>query len=211
MTLSARPRISISHLEVLKFLGHPQSPKFIQMVKEVNQQATNLLSSIYHITEYNNILDHLEQIDNSKMQHCNDFVGVASIGSRLEQEVSHLLDSGLISQGMVLDAHGTVAVRKVVEETLQAIKIIARKASHFLGDVIVPGVNGDNLQSQRVILQALGNQNDIVLTEKLLLKPLKSSTFYVPLFHNQKKLQNSIPCKSCSHYSKQCKRCEIVL
>ena len=70
---------------------------------------------------------------------------------------------------------------------------------------------GGLADTSRVILQALGNQNDIVLTKKLLLKPLKSSTFYVPLFQGQQKLQNSIPCKSCSHYSKQCKHCEIVL
>lgn len=211
MSLSARPKISVSPTEVLKLLGALQSARLNQIVHEVSQQALTLLKPIYHIAQPANESASLGSLNGSGMEAKGYYVGAGSIGVKLEHNVSRLLKSGSISQGMVLDAFGTIATRKVVAEAVRAIEDRTTKTGLFPGRTIMPGMDGVSLEAHRAILQALGTQKDIAITEKLLLKPLKSATFCVLLFRNRNNLQESVLCQNCSHYNPQCNGCEIIL
>ncbi len=211
MSLSAHPKISVSPTEVLKLLGALKSLRLNQIAHEVSQQALTLLRPIYHIAQPVNSSTSLGALNGSGIQAREYYVGAASIGAKLEHDVSRLLKSGFISHGMVLDAFGTIATRKVVAEAVRAIEDRTTKNSLFPGRTIMPGMEGANLEAHRAILQALGTQKDIILTEKLLLKPLKSATFCVPLFRNRNNLQESVLCQNCSHYNPQCDGCEVIL
>ncbi|MHA2270226.1 MAG: hypothetical protein ACXACI_00075 [Candidatus Hodarchaeales archaeon] len=208
MSLSTRPKISVSPTEVLKLLGALQSARLNQIAHEVSQQALTLLRPVYHIAQPDNDSTSLGSLNGSGREAKGYYVGAASIGAKLEHDISRLLAEGFLSQGMVLDAFGTIATRKVVAEAVRAIE---DRTSLFPGKTIMPGVDGVSLEAHRAILQALGTQNDITLTEKLLLKPLKSATFCVPLFRNRNNLQESVLCQNCSHYNPQCDGCEVIL
>ncbi|MFW9915289.1 MAG: hypothetical protein ACFFGZ_06725 [Candidatus Thorarchaeota archaeon] len=211
MILSAHPKISVAPTEVLKLLGALQSVRLNQIAHEVIQQASALLSPVYHIAQPVNDSTSLDSLNASGMEAKQYYVGAASIGAKLEQDISRLLAEGFLSQGMVLDAVGTIATRKVVTEAVRAIEDRTTKAGLFPGRTIMPGMEGVSLEAHKAILRALGTQKDITLTEKLLLKPLKSATFCVPLFRNRNNLQGSDLCQNCSHYNPQCNGCEVIL
>ncbi|MHA2496832.1 MAG: hypothetical protein ACXAEI_15250 [Candidatus Hodarchaeales archaeon] len=211
MNLSAHPQISVSPTEVLKLLGALQSARLNQIAHEVSQQALTLLRPVYHITQPVNDSASLGYLNGGGMEAKRYYVGAASIGAKLESDISQLLSEGFLSQGMVLDAFGTIATRKVVTEAVRAIEDRTTKTGLFPGKTIMPGMGGVSLEAHRAILQALGTQNDITLTEKLLLKPLKSATFCVPLFRNRNNLQESVLCQNCSHYNPQCDGCEVII
>lgn len=207
MNLSSQPRISVSKHEILDFLGQPQSSRLIQLANEANREAQALLNPIYHISDAIQRPISKGKDDVSDSGNERYFVGAATIGAKLEQEVSRLFKSGLISQGLTLDAFGTIATRKTVNEAMKTISDVAAEDQLFPAKVILPGIAGESLELHNIILQAFGNQQDILVTEKLLLRPLKSSTFYVPLSHNADDYQNACFSQTCSRFNPQCKKC----
>ncbi|MFQ5978489.1 MAG: hypothetical protein ACE5OZ_10215 [Candidatus Heimdallarchaeota archaeon] len=207
MIFSSQPRISVSKHEILDFLGQPQSSRLIQLANEVNGEAQAFLSPIYHISDsiQRSISKRKRGISNPENERY--FVGAATIGAKLEQEVSRLFKSGLFSQGLTLDAFGTIATRKTVQEALKTIKDMAADDRLFPGKIIMPGIDGESLELHEIILQAFGSQQDILVTEKLLLRPLKSSTFYISLSHNSNEYHDTCFSQNCSRFNPKCNKC----
>lgn len=129
------------------------------------------------------------------------FVGIQTIGFRLEREAIRLSQEGEMLEGMVLDGCGTVAL----DEALELLRSMVIK--HVLerglqtGYNLCPGGNQIPLDAQKTLFNLLdGGKIGINLGEGLVMSPMKSHTLVIPVGERLSKpnLSCAITCELCA-------------
>jgi len=100
---------------------------------------------------------------------------LTTIGPRLEERVSQLMDGGEILKGAILDAVGSEAVEKVASWVEASIKETAAASGAEVSLRYSPGYCDWDIKEQKVLFSALdGDLHGVELTEDCLMMPKKS-------------------------------------
>ncbi|WP_407306981.1 vitamin B12 dependent methionine synthase [Desulfosporosinus sp. SB140] len=128
-------------------------------------------------------------------------VAVQTIGVRLVEESARLFQEGEMLEGMILDGCGTVAVDDVLELMRGMVIERGRVRGLQTGYNLCPGGRQVPLEVQKTIFQLLdGSQIGVVLSDTMLMSPVKSHSLIIPLGKNLSKpnLSCAITCEMCS-------------
>ena len=110
------------------------------------------------------------------------FIACLTIGSKLEEEVSALLEEKCFLKAYLLDAFGSVIVQKASKRVESLIADEARLQNLNTSVALSPGDFGWPLDGQRVIFNLVSAEKiDVELTDSFVMKPIKSITFIVGL------------------------------
>lgn len=100
---------------------------------------------------------------------------VLTIGPALELRAQELVEREQLTEGLLLDTAGWVAVDAVVRELRQELATEAGRRGLRLTGRMAPGFNGWALEQQRILFDALrGGRVSIELTEACVMLPRKS-------------------------------------
>jgi hypothetical protein len=130
---------------------------------------------------------------------------IGSIGSGLENQVSSAFESGDPFHAVILDAIGSIMLRRMVEEFYAASIIEAAKANMGMGPRVSPGCHRTPLSNQKTLFSLLDASSiGVRLSSSYLMSPMKSSSLFFPLGENiPVRLRTSDWCKFCD-FSERC-------
>jgi hypothetical protein len=110
------------------------------------------------------------------------FISCVTIGSKLEEEVSALLQEKCFLKAYLLDAFGSVIVQKASKRVESLISDEARLQNLNTSVALSPGDFGWPLNEQKMIFNLVSAEKiDVELTDSFVMIPLKSITFIVGL------------------------------
>lgn len=121
---------------------------------------------------------------------------LATIGRRLEEEVSRLMSGGQALDAMILDAIGSEAAEKAADAVQSAVESKARESGLVTTSRHSPGCCGWDVAQQRVLFQAVSVASlGVSLTESCLMVPRKSTSGVIGLFSSH--IAKISPCYAC--------------
>jgi cobalamin-dependent methionine synthase I len=196
--------VNIEDKEVLRLLGYnikskQPSQTIYSTISELRKQLHELLEpkAVYQIFDLSELK--AREIYNSaeKISFC-----ICTIGSKLEQRVSQLIQQGDMLRALILDAFGSDAVEQVEK---RAYKEICQRAEqlHLKSSVrFSPGYGKWSLEEQHYIFSILpANIINVSLTCSLMMIPRKSVSFAVKLGAEEYGDKNKAPCEDCTMHS----------
>ena len=107
-------------------------------------------------------------------------LAICTIGLALEREVSRLFSVGEYVAAVMLDSAGTAAVESLTDYVNNIICQQALSEGLVLTPRISPGHGDWTLQEQKIVFALLpGDSIGVILTEKCMMRPLKSLSFAI--------------------------------
>jgi hypothetical protein len=128
---------------------------------------------------------------------------VVTLGEKPENRVSKLFDSGQLEKGLVLDTLASGLVDYCAKQVYEKIVVIAEKDGLAYTGRIIPGGADFSFSYQEKLL-ALVDMTPIgvSVTSKLMMKPIKSTSFLTLLGKNIDSLLGCNHCENCSKRNK---------
>ncbi|MFX0051858.1 MAG: hypothetical protein ACFFAJ_17875 [Candidatus Hodarchaeota archaeon] len=147
------------------------------------------------------------QLINEELWDQADMIAAAvvTLGEKPESRVNELFGSGQLEKGLVLDTLASGLVDYCAKQVYEKIVVTAEKEGLAYTGRIFPGGADFSFSYQEKLL-ALVDMTPIgvSVTSKLMMKPIKSTSFLTLL---GKKVDSSLGCNQCKNCSKRSK-CE---
>lgn len=124
---------------------------------------------------------------------------IGTIGPGLEKQVASTFKSGDPFCAVVLDAIGSIALGRMVEEFYEVCSIEAAETNIGIGPRISPGCHRVPLSTQKMLFSLLdASRIGVTLSSSCLMSPIKSSSLLFPLGAGiPDSLRNSDLCRFC--------------
>lgn len=124
---------------------------------------------------------------------------VATIGPRLQAQVTAFSKSGSALRGMILDGIGTAAVDMLVPEALRTIAAEVSPRGYEISSPVHPGMPGFPLTEQRNLLGLVKSQEiGVSLSPSGILVPLKSVAMVIGIGPKMTRWTQAEVCARCS-------------
>lgn len=112
-------------------------------------------------------------------------VSITTAGADIEQEATHLFNAGEALEGLTLDAYGTTAVDEARGLVRREVFNKVSAEGMTIGFNVSPGGHKIPLEGQKVIFSLVdAEQIGVRLTDSMLMSPVKSSSFIIPVGKN---------------------------
>ncbi len=126
-----------------------------------------------------------------------------TIGSYLEDMVTHLAEEGLVLQATVLDAIGSGITEELANHVENKIKRIANAGNLVISRRFSPGYCDWKVNQQKMVFRAMDNDTGGVrLTDSNLMIPRKSVSGIIGIGLPGKNIESYNPCLTCK--KKEC-------
>jgi len=215
LAISNRIGIDIDSQQVLRDIGYdtdrePPS-RVVSLVNNYLEHATYLINpsysyaikDIYLVQNSSVTIEGLitfrSEVIAQLLKHCDEMaVFVATIGSRLEDMVHHLVENRLVLQARVLDAIGSRATKKVVHFVQDIIAEEASAQGLCTSRRFSPGYCDWEISQQELLFRSMnGDSAGIRLNNSYLMIPRKSISGIVGIGPCYSTAENYNPCKIC--------------
>jgi hypothetical protein len=191
----------IEDKEILRLLGYNvkskrPSQKIFSIISEIRKQLPELLEpkAVYQIFDISEIKPRQVYDGAEKIAFC-----ICTIGSKLEQRVSQLLQHKDMLKGLILDAFGSEAVEQVENHAYMEICNRAKQQHLKISARFSPGYGKWSLEEQHYIFSLLpANIINVSLTSSLMMIPRKSVSFAVKLGSEEYGDKNKAACEDCN-------------
>ncbi|MCK4353449.1 hypothetical protein KAW65_08600 [candidate division WOR-3 bacterium] len=170
--------IPLNSERIQRCIGYPKaSPKILSIIDKEIQNAKLFIKPIA-IYKLINPLTHPVFKGASRVAFA-----ICTIGEKLEQESTSLLNKGELLRGFILDAIGSYAAEKLAgyvnKRILQEIEEMEFRASSRFS----PGYGLWTLEGQKLVFKVLdGKKIGVELLPSLMMKPRKSVSFALNLY-----------------------------
>jgi len=216
MVASARIDIDIDRNSVCKYLGYRDdvepSARIASLLDEYIERAR-------HLTEpsYSYIISNIERVEGSRalvksrivfksevvarlLERCEKVaVFILTIGSRLEEMVGWLADSGLIVEAYVLDAIGSSVAESLADIVQSKIGDLALAQGLCISRRFSPGYCDWDINQQRVLFRAMdGDSSGVCLSKECMMMPQKSISGIIGIGLCDQGVESFNPCESCN-------------
>lgn len=205
MTFPAQTAISlpltISREDVLHFLGYPHGqeppPRTSAVIEEILPEARQLASAagVYERVE----TARAGTLGLEPMDATGLVIGLVTIGSALETQVSKYIAEGSSTCALVLDAAGSAAAEEAADRLGAIIGgIDMREVARHVSCRISPGYGGWSIASQKPLFVALPHEAvGVTLLPTLLMSPRKSISFAMWLGADARPIAGLSGCATC--------------
>jgi hypothetical protein len=210
------PTISALDLvEIRRYAGLSPVAEFSEtMLKEAARDALLLIrpQGIWEIYDYDDPLHTVLSpvpltLQGTNVQHhLAGAVQIAllavTIGSALEEDVTHLFSANAYTAALLLDAAGTTAVEQATDAVCRIIRHQAATAGLTTNERFSPGYGDWDISVQQEILElSYGSQLGLMLTAADMLVPRKSVTAVIGLYPEQNRCytvdSSQLGCATC--------------
>jgi hypothetical protein len=169
--IDSEPQARVTTL-VDEYIDHANElidPLYSFIVRDVERVEGDLSFIQGEITFKSNVISRL-------LQPCSQVViFILTIGNRLEDMVNHLVNEGLVFQGTILDAIGSAAVESLANSVLERARELAASHGQCVSRRFSPGYCDWRIGQQRMVFQAMeDDQAGVRLNKKCLMIPQKS-------------------------------------
>jgi hypothetical protein len=190
--------INVRHDDITGLLGYGRSgvPERVQgSIGDIEDVAPQLLNPAcaYRIMKH-------EEFAQSRFLRHVDIVGLClvTIGGKLEDEVKHHKNKGLLGHALILDTYGSAAAEATAEVAEATISNAVADMGLRCSRRFSPGYGGWAVDEQRWIMKAIdGGSLGVTLTEGCMMQPRKSITFAVTIGENPIELRTADICDTC--------------
>jgi hypothetical protein len=190
-------RIEICRDDVLKQLGYKSPPQ-----KVLLELIDTMLASMEELLEPSTVYKEIREgirvppfLQGARLK----YVGIATIGSRLEKKVGELFEAGEPTEAYILDVIGSLASTKTGNVLWEEIKQDAGRKGFKRGIRRTPGCQAVDLATQGWILEQLGDRDaHVELTPSYMMIPRKSLSFLARFGGTMRK---SFSCAGCRQFS----------
>jgi hypothetical protein len=186
--------IEIDENKVLKYFGYqkgfssseiPEWDNVLSLArKTISPAVYNVVSKINSVNSKGIVQfdNHARFKDSILLERLNEgqkgLFFLATLGLRLESEISRFLQRGLYLEGMLLDAMSWVAIQDIIKNLK---KTVSKKGT--LDFTLIPGLKDFPLERQRDIFRLFSHiKKEITITEYCMMVPKKSVSGII-IFH----------------------------
>lgn len=124
---------------------------------------------------------------------------VFTLGSALEDTIHEVSGQGDLLEAFILEAVGLALMEALGDKCRQALKQKAKQLNLFAGCVFGPGFRETPMEKQTLLFQLVDAEAiGVRLTQNLMMRPLKSASFFTAFSPAESKIKYVYKCRRCS-------------
>lgn len=124
---------------------------------------------------------------------------VFSLGGTLEDTIHEVSGQGEILEAFILEAVGLALIEALGDKCRQALRQKAKQLKLFAGCAFGPGFREMPMEEQTLLFQLVDAEAiGVRLTENLMMRPLKSASFFTAFSPAESKIKYVYKCRRCS-------------
>ncbi|MDY6851128.1 MAG: vitamin B12 dependent-methionine synthase activation domain-containing protein [Thermodesulfobacteriota bacterium] len=124
---------------------------------------------------------------------------VFTLGGALEDTIHELSSRGDLLEAFILEAVGLALMEALGDKCRQALGQKAKQLKLFAGCAFGPGFRETPMEKQALLFQLVDAEAiGVRLTENLMMRPLKSASFFAAFSPAESKIKHVYKCRRCS-------------